>query len=513
MLFWFFLAGSLKITALLSFFTIGSIFFLEWTGLLKSNNKKIFKHPKTFIIGSIISIGLVFSWILYANHFNNTHSSSYFSTTVFPIWKLNKEGINVILKGIKDNWFSEYYHFSIYALMAFGLIYFFIFFKKINRLSKLSILILTTLSFGYILLQYSLLKDHDYYMTNIFIIPVAFISLILLDIQDKFPKLSNSLIFKAVFSILLITNILYAKNRLEYRYTNPSNLENLANNPYYQITPYLRELGISREDRVISLPGSSHINLVLMDQKGWTQWTDHKLNQAKEYRYNRNEEGIKKSINNGARYLIIDNIEYLYQNTFLQDFTKNLIGKFHEVLIFDLLNTEKTNFNLEKRKVKEIYACDAEHIDKVNNFYSPDSSQLFQNAVTQSAEYSHSGNYSSCLNSDNPYGMTFSIDSVKYRGSLNISVWVKGAANAGNIIISSNASVNFYHKEVISHKVSDSEWFKFEFEFFIPEKLNNLNLKIYLYNPENQNVYFDDLKVINYQRINNPEIYQILSCN
>lgn len=495
------MAGSLKITALISFVAIGGIFFFEWTGWIKFEKERIFKNPGIFILLSILSMGLVFSWVFYASHYNTIHESNYFSTTVFPIWKLDSEGIKNIFKGVKENWFSEYFHFSIYILMALSLAYFIVFMKKFKIISRVFIIVLFGVGIAYILLQYSLLKDHDYYMTNIFIFPVILISITLLNLQNRHPEILNSILFKIAFGILLITNIFYTKNHLDFRYNNQGNIEKL-NSPYYSITPYLREIGISRNDKVICLPGGSHINLVLMDQKGWTQWTDHKLYRAKAYQYNTDEEGINKCIQNGAKYLIINSVEDLYHSPFLHRFTNNLVGKYRDVLIFNLEDRDIKNFNINERKVEDIFYCNAETISTdMTSFYSPDSSKLFQNASTQSSDYAHSGVFSVCLNSNNPYGMTFSIDSVKFRESLQLSSWILGPSKNACIIVSAENPGKFYKSLPAGTTQNIEEWRKLEFELFIPEEMHMQSIKIYLYNPSEQNIYFDDLEVVQFRSL------------
>ena len=92
------------------------------------------------------------------------------------------------------------------------------------------------------------------------------------------------------------------------------------------MTPYLRSLGISRNDRVISINDRSpNITLSLMDQKGVTDF-GKSIEDA---------EKIHQEIKKGAKYLIINNPDY-YKKDFIQPFITHKIGTYMNIDIFDL---------------------------------------------------------------------------------------------------------------------------------------------------------------------------------
>jgi hypothetical protein len=95
------------------------------------------------------------------------------------------------------------------------------------------------------------------------------------------------------------------------------------------ITPYLRSLGISRNDTVISIPDPSpNITLYLMDQKGFT---DFGFNDLKE------EERIIHFIKLGAKYLIINN-DSLNNKSYIRPFIQNKIGSYKNVNVYQVAN-------------------------------------------------------------------------------------------------------------------------------------------------------------------------------
>src|SRR6185312_8002295 len=93
------------------------------------------------------------------------------------------------------------------------------------------------------------------------------------------------------------------------------------------VTPYLRSIGISRNDTVISIPdGSPNISLYLMDVKGHSDYG---------YAQFKDSERIKNFIDSGAHYLIISDSAILKSNL-LKPYLKNKIGAYKNIAIYDL---------------------------------------------------------------------------------------------------------------------------------------------------------------------------------
>jgi hypothetical protein len=93
------------------------------------------------------------------------------------------------------------------------------------------------------------------------------------------------------------------------------------------IKPYLRNLGLKREDVVVSFPDQSpNISLFFMDQKGFTNlyYYDKSLGE---------KIAIYKSF--GAKYLILSEPN-LMQDSTLAPFLTKQIGEYKNVKIFDL---------------------------------------------------------------------------------------------------------------------------------------------------------------------------------
>ena len=94
---------------------------------------------------------------------------------------------------------------------------------------------------------------------------------------------------------------------------------------FERMKPYLKEIGVKPEDKVLSFPDYSfNISLYMMDRKGWSN-----SNYYSEY------EQIQELIDAGGEYLILSDTNYL-KNEFIQPFIQNQIGEFEGIRIYDL---------------------------------------------------------------------------------------------------------------------------------------------------------------------------------
>ena len=492
---WFFVAACFKLTSLISLLSIAALFLLEWTQLIKwDRDEKLFKSPARILFWMVSFLGIVFGWILYARSYNQLHDSYYFSTTGFPIWNLSKAEIKGVFENIQTLWLDQYFHFSVYFLFAICALYLIWNFRKITVLFKLILVFILLQIVAFVLLQFWTFADHDYYVIDLYIFPILLIAFFFHSLSLQSPQFFQSRYLKLCFTIFIFSNVVYARQELAARYQSPIN-DFDANEAIYTVSPYLRQIGINPEDKVISIPDVSHCSLYLMNQKGWTEYTDARFNRESKIVYNQDSAGIQKSIERGAVYLIINGISEITKKPYLKSFCTHLKGRYKSVYIFDLKNPLR-NFDPDQRKLEKIYSCDAEQKSSDNiYFFNPADSTQFEFAQTQSATYSHSGKYSSKLDSSLPYGMTLKIPDCKSGTFFSISVWRKAEANSKATLIASSGPNQFYKGDCEIVERQADGWEKLLMQFEISQNLEGQELKIYAYNPENHAVYFDDLEV------------------
>jgi hypothetical protein len=172
-------------------------------------------------------------------------------------------------------------------------------------------------------------------------------------------------------------------------------------------------------------------------------------------------------------------------------------------LIFNLRDKKK-NFNIKGQIVYKIYKCNAEllSMDQKSFVSDSDSTFLFQNGETRSAEFARSGKYSSKLSESSPYGMTARYNNLKFGESIAITVWrKKDDKSAGGIIASANTKNLYYNGE---YKITDTDsggWEKLSLEVFISAELAGQELTVYVYNQNPKAAYYDDLEITRYKGV------------
>jgi hypothetical protein len=101
---------------------------------------------------------------------------------------------------------------------------------------------------------------------------------------------------------------------------------------YDRMKPYLKEIGISENDKVITMNDETfNATLFLMNRKGWTGFVPL------------NDQLIRDYIDHGARYLFVDNPESL-ELDFIQPFIQDSVGSFENVRIFSLQNINSDHY-------------------------------------------------------------------------------------------------------------------------------------------------------------------------
>ena len=494
----FLLAGWLKITALLSLVAIGGMFIMEWIfGLKIRKTEKIFRSPGKFILTASILVLLVGSWIVFSEWYNRVNDSTYFVQKAFPFWTFSMEELHKVVYNIRHIWLTDYFHPIVLVFFGGTIIFILLHIRKSSRFFILTNLFLLAGILVFVMMFFWFFRDHDYYTINLYILPVFLVLTTLDIIKTNYPRFFRSLIVKSLFAVFLLFNVWYAQKTVSERYTGKANESYLNMRDLYSVTPYLRQIGISHMDTVIFVPANNHVSLYLMNVKGWTQYIDTRFGKGAWVYYNRDRAGIRKSISHGAQYLVVNGLENLFLMPYLDEFAVHLKGRYGKVLIFDLKDTS-TNFTLPERKLVTHLFCDAEHLSPDGKqFINPPDSTRFEYGEYRTDHMAHSGKYSIALEQDHPYGMTVEIDSVEQGDQFVISVW-KNAGNEddGTIVISGKtASEPLYNGEYkIVAKGSDG-WQKIEKNLFIPGSLQDHQVKIYLYNPSQDTVFFDDLEI------------------
>lgn len=498
-LLFFLLAAALKITSLISLIAISVVFILEKSGLNISGSKPIFRKPGAFIYPFLFIMVFMTAWLYFVRSFNQEHECFYFSTTVFPVWSLEDSEIQRVIKNVRNIWYAQYYHPSVFILLltSIGLLIFQV--RKTSRFLLIAVLLLISGTILYILLQFMTFADHDYYVIDLYILP-AIILITTADLLNReYPRILHSRIIKVMFTGLLVFNINYGAKEIRNRYGDW--IKDRQQETLFEISTVLRENGISWQDTVISVPDGSHVSLYLMNLKGWTEFTDPKFNRSEWERYNQDSAGIQQSIAKGASFLIINGISEVYYKPYLQYYCKHLVTEYKGVMVFDLRKVEK-NFILPDRVPLTEYFCDAEIVDSSGlTLIDPWNRHSFGSSSARSDSVSHSGRYSLKTDLTNRFAFTIKPGDLKAGESFLVNVWRYAPLNDNSTLAATVNEASFYLTRIKSLQKDESGWEEIAMEFFITPGMEGHSVTIYAFNPGPDPVYFDDFRVIRYKSV------------
>ena len=304
--------------------------YFRWFGLSRFSYSK--KEIRNIII---VFCGVVYGtyiWINYAQGYADSFGYHGNLLGFLPIWKMTDFQIMDTFKIITVKWSHQLFWPPAYFFLLFLFFGVIVFYKRVNRYLFLAIILTFLAQIVYIVLFFDTFYHHDYYMINIFIVPILIV-IGSLQIWESFeiskPINISALVFLIGFLFMTLKHSSYIIHNRYYGFLQ----EGL--NPHLQtITPYLRSIGITKEDIVISVPDASpNISLYLMNQKGWTNifvW---------------DPSNITHFIGQGAKYIIVNGPISQHPDWY-EPYMKNLIGEYQGIKIYE------TNVERERR-IKE----------------------------------------------------------------------------------------------------------------------------------------------------------------
>lgn len=330
-LFFFALAGLIKTPALLLYFAVLGLLFLEILFRAKFHDgRKLFYRWPLHLASLMGVLVLIVTWYAYAKIYTDTHGGIVSEVEIRPIWILSQETISTTWVSIKEKFWDGKYHSPV--LLIFTLLLFIhnmVYWKRYNRL--LSWLVLLTLigGIGFSLLFYRSLRNHDYYQMNNLVVPLLIVINFLLFMKENYLFVFRSWVTKSVLTLLILFLVISCRSLMTQHYYEgwfEWNAKVQYNNRYNDITPYLRSLGIDRYDKVYCTPDPSiNISLNLMDQKGFTDF------------FRKNEtfsEKLQFFADYGLQYVVVGDTAVM--NVAPEKVGLEQIGEYREVRIYKL---------------------------------------------------------------------------------------------------------------------------------------------------------------------------------
>lgn len=481
----FTLSSLLKLSEMISLFTIIGLYLFELMGIFKFGieNKKLFVGKKILIL-IFFSLSIIIAWYYYANWYNNSHSQKYYIFEFLPIWSLDKNTVSIIWNKIILEWQYDYFHTSILLLFAISFISNIFYIKKSNKLLFSITMFLFFGSIFYSLLWFKNFKEHDYYIITMYIV-ILFTFLTSLDIIKKInPAFLNYKYFIVLSYLLLIFNVSYSREKIYERY-NSSDIGKYIKNQYkdfFTITPYLRSIGIDRSDKIITVPDFTlNYSLYLSNQIGWTEFNGVLIDSTI----------FENCIKNGAKYLFV-NGNYLdngYQ--WLNRYKENQVGEYGQVKIYCLTNT--CNSQIVKEE-KERYYCNLENTNIEGNITDTSGRIVFDQKLRSNEKFL-SEKYSVKLCKGMEYGLTTIFEKVQANEEYKITVWRFPKNNKSSIVVCINSPDEYYTNNSYVVESNNEGWEKLSITARVPMGIVNGKMSINLWYQGDSCAYFDNLEI------------------
>ena len=328
MILFFTLAPLLKITALISIIALLGVIaisvFVKGKIFTKNLDKKFWI---TVVLGTITILGSVYMWYSYASAYNTLHGGWFTFNNVWPIWEMEQEYLSEAFDFVFDVWVWEYFTPAGYFLLAVSFVGFIFWFKSIPLFAKLMLLFMLVGNLLYVLLWFKALRDHDYYIINLYALPIFLWVVVLIAAKNKLVLSSfTKKVGVLAALVLLVSSAVYGNKHLYNRYNGWfNNNGNNVHSSFFDITPYLRnELNVKYDERVITYPDPSYcITLYLADQKGWP------MNKTNDIEF------IEKAIGRSAKYILVNDSSF-YDIEGVDELNLEEIGQHKKITVFKI---------------------------------------------------------------------------------------------------------------------------------------------------------------------------------
>jgi hypothetical protein len=319
----FSLSVLLKITSALSI--IALLAWVVFELLFQKKENRIFDFGFRHFVPFVFVIALSAAWYFYVDYYIHTHRGHFSHHGIWPVWNMTDEQYVRIMDALKKVYFKEmflpytqYLTFGIWVVLA-GLI------MKLKPVHRFFLLIPALGMFVELALWFQVLEGHDYYTINLLVVFSTVWAILFYQLRSW--KYFNHWAIYAVGIVFFSWNAIACKHRIDERYKGWMNdFYQTRMKALTEIEPVFRELGINKEDKVISIPDETiNGSLYYMNRKGYNNFGSD---------FN-NRETFYKRIAQGAKYLVINDTTIL-QNEVVQPFIIKRLGTYSNIAIFDL---------------------------------------------------------------------------------------------------------------------------------------------------------------------------------
>ncbi len=348
------LAGTLKVTTLISFFAwFCSYLILLWPLKKQEDLSKYFPAAKHVLGGFFLVLVGSVGWLFWAKHYNTIHDSHIFLTTILPGWEMTGENIRSTLNHIWNQigmyLFCKEGTQLLLVMLAFVLLNF----RKLPKFFNLFLIFSILGSIAYIVLFLQQLKIHNYYFIDLMALPILISGAFFYLLASYSPKWYYQVFLAFLAFVNINISINQSDQRMKSSYLIKDDRMMGMSTAYFKrdaLEAFQQSLGITKEERVLCIPGPApNQTLIYHNRKGLTNFIFESYRLGELY--------FSKA--RGVHYMVINTREAHPALETIMSVDPQPIGIFEEELYFykveeviELLKA-KAAADLEKQKAAE----------------------------------------------------------------------------------------------------------------------------------------------------------------
>jgi hypothetical protein len=437
--------------------------------------KSIFKSK--FLIGSLISFTLIFSYFAYNYYLRKTYGSLFLSHLMLP---KDYEEFKEIVRLILQNWKYIYFSKSQYLAMGILALLAIIFYRRrtkifINKLPIILCIFLWLASLAFFVSMAKQYVNHDYYFIDSFLFPVIFTTVILAG-RIKTFKFENYF-----YLILIFISIFFlrkeAKSEQEKVYApGPWNQTFTTYSNYENANKLLNDNNINPTETILCYHAfPPNLPFYLMRRDGIPIIDDK-------------PELLKATIHWDFEYMLFEN-EY---------FVPNVYENYPEIINhFEVIDTDgKITLCKKRQQAKKSNLNEFLQLDKYAIFLeSSDLSDHNWEIVQNNPKYG-------MIPKNKEFGAVYKNKGFSKKQNENLVIKFDGNitlknANESNVVISiiQNGESVLYKSFALNHNLKKKHKANFV-ELIVPlpsVKIENAELGIYIWNPNHNEINYKDL--------------------
>jgi hypothetical protein len=340
-MFFFALAGLLKVSALVIFVFVGFIFILERFPVMSLGNRKLFADWKLGF-GFLAVLAAIFSWYTYAHFYNLDSGYKYTFNNVYPVWNLKGQDGMTLLNDIKNTTSKVFFSRPMILVLLFLFFFNLTLYRRIPLIAYLSNLVIFLGVVIYFVLWAPLMGVHDYYFVAVLAVFPGIVLPFIYYLKTTQPTLFTGKVTRNAVYVFMSFHFIICLSTVKLKTTSKKgdyvvmdsqfvNLMKWFNNDgskwrnMESLSKKLESIGVNKKDKVVCLSDISfNASLFFLDRDGWTNFQPI-----------RSAERIEFYRSKGASYLVVRDRDK--ENfSFLEAYFSKEIGRSGDVAIYKL---------------------------------------------------------------------------------------------------------------------------------------------------------------------------------